>query len=80
MVPAHPGLWGFPARFYGKKQEYPETDRRRTMKTGLICLCAFVSIGLVLVAGCTSSPGTPGTSVAGAGETLQSIRTMGPRS
>ena len=37
------------------------------MKTGLICLCAFVSIGLVLVAGCTSSPGTPGTSVAGAG-------------
>jgi len=37
------------------------------MKTGLICLCAFISIGLVLVAGCISSPGTQGTSAAGAG-------------
>ncbi|HVP97273.1 hypothetical protein [Methanoregula sp.] len=32
------------------------------MKMGIVCLCALVCIGLVLVAGCTSATtGTPGT-------------------
>ncbi|MGB2673609.1 MAG: hypothetical protein WBC56_01560, partial [Methanoregula sp.] len=37
------------------------------MKKGILCTFAILGISMILFAGCTSSPGTPGTSTAGAG-------------